>query len=237
MNIEWKQIVIDNITTFYAVSNNGLIKNMNRNKELKTHIQNGYLHVTLSINKKPKRFNVHRLVAIMFIPNNNLERNIVNHKDGNKINNKVENLEWVTAQENTQHAWDTGLAVSVVKRKIKQFDLSGNYIKTYNSIVDAAHETNSSDTKIVSCCKKERISHNNFFWQYEEDENTTFLNNYTPPTVKKTVGQYDFNGNLICTYESATKAAKMINGTQSAITRCCNGKNNHHKGFIWKFIG
>lgn len=68
----------------------------------------GYKVVTLSVNGKCTTHTVHRLVAIAFIPNPN-GKPFVNHLDGNKHNNHVSNLEWVTGSENTQHAWDTGL--------------------------------------------------------------------------------------------------------------------------------
>ena len=65
--------------------------------------EDGYLKVTLSKNGKCKRFYLHRLVAIQFLDNNmNLPQ--VNHKDGNKLNNNVTNLEWCTKQENQSHA-------------------------------------------------------------------------------------------------------------------------------------
>lgn len=67
----------------------------------------GYFIVGLG-EKKGNRFLIHRLVAITFIPNPD-NKPFINHKDGNKSNNKVENLEWVTAQENTRHAFDSGL--------------------------------------------------------------------------------------------------------------------------------
>lgn len=68
----------------------------------------GYLLVNRSINKKHKSFKVHRLVATAFIPNpNNLP--MINHKDGNKQNNHVSNLEWCTSSENTTHAYQNKL--------------------------------------------------------------------------------------------------------------------------------
>lgn len=236
--MNWKKIIIDDIETNYSISDSGQVKNNITNLTLSLQEQQGYKHTTLSINKKPRRFRVHRLVALMFIPNNDPLKNVVNHKDGNRSNNDINNLEWVTQQENTIHAWETRLAVSVRKKKVKQYDLNGNLLHTFDSITDAAIKTNSMDSKIVNCCQGLRNSHNDYFWRYEDDDDCEITNkSYTPPTKKKAVGQYDFNNNLINTYESATQAAKMINGTQSAITRCCNGKNNHHKGFIWKFIG
>lgn len=63
----------------------------------------GYKHVCLSINKKPKTQYVHRLVVEAFLPTPNSKNLIVNHKDKNKLNNNVDNLEWCIAQENRIH--------------------------------------------------------------------------------------------------------------------------------------
>ena len=88
----------------YQVSNLGRVRSLNFNKtgkikELSYAKRRGYLGVTLFKDKKPKTFAVHRLVAEMFIPNpNNYPQ--VNHKDENKLNNNVENLEWCTVLYN-----------------------------------------------------------------------------------------------------------------------------------------
>jgi hypothetical protein len=235
--MEWKQIIIDNNKTNYAVSSDGRVKNLVTNYELTCQEQQGYMHITLSINKKPRRFRVHRLVAEMFIEKNDEKRNIVNHKNGIRHDNRVSNLEWVTQKENTQHAWDTGLATSARKIPIRQYDFNGKLIAEYSSLTEGANKTGSSIEKIVLCCKRERESHNGFFWRYADDEGLNFTKGYRPPTLKRAVGQYDKEGRLLNSYESASAAARAIKGTQSAITRCCNGKANHHKGFIWKFIG
>lgn len=66
---------------------------------------NGYKQVTL----KGKRQYIHCLVMLTFSPEHTPERNYINHKDGNKANNRVENLEWCTPSENSFHAYDTGL--------------------------------------------------------------------------------------------------------------------------------
>lgn len=93
----------------YVVSNEGNIFGLKRGKVLKaTPNKYGYLQLELNKDNKPHYFKVARLVAIAFIPNPDNKEN-VNHIDGNKVNNNVKNLEWVTAQENTQHAIDTGL--------------------------------------------------------------------------------------------------------------------------------
>lgn len=99
--MEWKQI--DN--TNYSVSSTGLVINNKTGRLLKPAIHNlGYLRIAMN----KKSFLVHRLVAKAFILNpENLP--IVNHKDGIKTNNNVENLEWCTHSENNMHSINTGL--------------------------------------------------------------------------------------------------------------------------------
>ena len=112
----WKEI--EGYNGDYLISNFGEIisEKFNKRKRLKQCIPNnkGYLVVRLSKNKTKKTFSVHRLVTNAFIPNpkNNPE---VNHIDGNKLNNKVTNLEWVSAKENIQHAWKNSLCENVRK--------------------------------------------------------------------------------------------------------------------------
>lgn len=100
----------------YEISNLGTVRRKAdsayyyRNRtHIKPYVNNkGYLCVNLYKNSKMYKFQVHRLIAINFIPNpNNLPE--VNHIDGVKLNNSIGNLEWCTHQQNTQHAWDTGL--------------------------------------------------------------------------------------------------------------------------------
>ena len=92
----------------YYVSNYGNVKNINTGKILKPRKQHkGYLVVNLSINGKIKTYTIHRLVANLFIPNpQNLPQ--VNHKDLNKENNYVENLEWCSAVYNIEHSYISG---------------------------------------------------------------------------------------------------------------------------------
>nr|DAW45505.1 MAG TPA: homing endonuclease [Caudoviricetes sp.] len=90
----------------YEITRNGEIYSLKHNKRklIKGYIDKyGYRRVLLHIWGKRKKYFVHRLVAMKYIENpNNLPQ--VNHKDGNKLNNNVENLEWVTAKQNIQHA-------------------------------------------------------------------------------------------------------------------------------------
>lgn len=97
----WKDIT--GYEGLYQVSNFGNVKSIRNNIILKPNIkQNGYYRVSLSINSKIKEANIHALVALMFIDNPE-NKPTVNHKDLNKLNNHVSNLEWATYKEQVQH--------------------------------------------------------------------------------------------------------------------------------------
>jgi chemotaxis response regulator CheB len=106
--------VFKNIGNNYQVSNLGRVKSFvtSNPKLLKgTPNSKGYPVITMKINGNYKTIKIHRLVALTFIPNPE-NKPCVNHKDGNKQNNKAENLEWVTKSENTLHAYKNNLMSS-----------------------------------------------------------------------------------------------------------------------------
>ncbi len=122
----WKDI--KGYEGLYLVSSLGNVKSIKRDVILKPQIGTwGYRHVRLS-KTNGKTIKTHRLVAETFIPMVN-GKNQVNHKDGNKLNNNVKNLEWCDCQENTVHAFGTGLRKSKIKVKdienIKKMYLAG----------------------------------------------------------------------------------------------------------------
>jgi len=134
---EWKEIPCDYTLgkKNYWISNKGRFKNhMGKLMELKNHT--GYIMISFKNNGKTKTYQLHRIVALMFIENPE-NKPFVNHIDGNKTNNCADNLEWVTKSENTLHAHKTGL-IKKNSRKIHQFDKQGNFIAEYESIKLAA---------------------------------------------------------------------------------------------------
>lgn len=102
MNEIWKSI-----DGFYEVSNLGRVKSPNGIRKLSL-TPDGYQRIRLIHNGVDKTVRVHRLVAEAFIPNPE-NKETVNHKDGNKLNNCVDNLEWMDRHEQLQHAYDNGL--------------------------------------------------------------------------------------------------------------------------------
>ena len=99
---EWKVI---NESDNYEISNLGRFRN-NKKRILKLNInKRGYYYCNISINGKVSKIKIHRLVAIHFC-NNYKNKNTVNHKDKNKLNNIYTNLEWLTRKENIRHYHD-----------------------------------------------------------------------------------------------------------------------------------
>lgn len=96
---------LEQIKERYEIRRDGTVFSKRMNKPLKGHCLNGYKRVRLKYNGGYKNFYVHRLVAECYVENP-LSKKQVNHKDGNKGNNCVENLEWNTSKENINHAWN-----------------------------------------------------------------------------------------------------------------------------------
>lgn len=98
----YKKIIIDDKETNYSITESGDIRNDITGKTLEgTNLSCEYKKVSLMINDIPKTYMVHRLVALTYIDNpDNLP--VVHHKDGNKLNNHISNLQWVSFQENTE---------------------------------------------------------------------------------------------------------------------------------------
>ena len=136
--------------------------------------KNGYYYITLNVNMKIKQISVHRIVASTFLPLI-MNKNVVNHKNGIKTDNRIENLEWCNKSENELHAYRVLGKINIAKgssnfikrKKVSQYDLNGNYINTYDSIVIASIETKTNRKKISDVCNGKRFKTNNYIWKHE----------------------------------------------------------------------
>lgn len=154
----------------YLVSNFGNIKSINYHRSGKEKImkplkrKDGYLKIMLYKNGKYKSYFIHKLVAEVFLENSNNYK-YINHKDENKNNNCLNNLEFCTAKYNNNYKkYNRG---KKNKNKINQFDLEGNLIKQWNSLKEIKNNTNYSYYGIFNCLHDRQKTSNYFIWKYE----------------------------------------------------------------------
>ena len=166
----------------YYVRDNGEIWSVKKGaprRLIPTLDRKEYERVKLSVNGKSKTIRVHRLVAEAFIPNPD-NKPQVNHKDENKRNNRVTNLEWATCSENVRYG--TGISRRANSRKgstvdnrkvieankipIFQLDIDGKILKAWASATDAGKELNLQATHITDCCRGKRRTCGGFKWRY-----------------------------------------------------------------------
>ena len=156
---------IPNTNDMYYVSSHGRVYSKRRKIFLKSCNNQTYRMILVSINKQRKAYKIHRLVAEAFIPKVSSDRHYVNHIDGDKTNNHVSNLEWVTHEENMEHAFTKGLH-SNPKRPILCVELN----KVYESIMDASRELNLFPGDIGQVCKGNHKTCGGYTFRYLEEE-------------------------------------------------------------------
>ena len=229
-----KQIVVNNISTTYYITEDGRCYNSLTNKYLKgqENYRNHYLSYNLTLpDGSKKRVYAHRAVAIAYLPNpNNLPE--VNHKDGNKLNNYVDNLEWVSSVENKRHAIQQGL---YNYEHVYCFAPNRQLVAEYLSIADAARSTSLSISIIQQELHKTPKSlAGGFYWSNSPELGP--IKQYSNLGLAKPVNQYDKFGKYIMTYPSTGTAARAVGCNASHIGECCRGKIKSYKGYIWKYV-
>lgn len=174
----WKDIL--DYEGIYQISNYGRVYNIKSNRYLVTYTdKDGYIRLTLFKNKKSKNISVHRLIGINFIPNPE-NKPFINHKNGIKDDNKIENLEWVTAAENNLHKYKIlghkGTKPMLGKfsnnspksKKVNQYSISGEYIKSWDCIMDIQRELNINQAGISRVCMNNtnQKTAGGYIWKY-----------------------------------------------------------------------
>lgn len=175
MNEIWKVILKH---PNYEISSLGNIRHIVNKINRKNYDNgNGYLFCKINVGGKYKNCYLHRLVAETFIPNpdNLLE---VNHKDNNRKNNKIENLEWCTHQKNVDYANKQGHMgkVNVGKfnelhhnhKEIQQFSKNNIFIKEWKSMMEVERQTGIKSGHISECCNKKRKTAGGYIFKFKE---------------------------------------------------------------------
>ena len=249
----WKDI--PGYETRYQVSNIGRVRSLDysfidilghhrfhKGKILKLHLdEHGYYKVNLYLNRDIHESFVHRLVALAFIPNpNNLP--FINHKDENPKNNHVENLEWCTHKYNVNYGSHNERVSRALSIPVSQFDMEGNWIRNWPSIISVNRELGTKGNMVGDCCydnKTDALTAKGYIWRHTKPEYgpgykldpTPFIN---PSFIKVT--QFEAStGLFVKNWINMLQAAKANNLYETAILANCIGKTTRAGNYIWKY--
>lgn len=251
----WK--IIPRLNSNYAVSNYGRVKSLSRSKHqeyrnrttttktrilMLTKTRHGYLSCRPMVDGKLGNELVHRLVAEAFIPNP-CNFPIINHKDEDKMNNVVSNLEWCTYKYNSNYGTCQKRRSTTLRNNIrhklpiiKQYDLNGNLVGAFvgrKEIVDAGFDYRA----VRNCCCHNYYSACGYVWR-ENDDAFTAPHHRDNTGVSRRVNCYDLNMNFIKSYDSMSEAGRDVAGKTTgvnSILACCVGRYKSAYGYKWRY--
>jgi len=210
----------------------------------------GYKTCSIKIGNGEKRFLIHRLVANAFLENP-LQKPLVNHKNGIKHDNHLENLEFSTNSENVRHAHDTGLCSS--KKEIYQLNEKNEIIKIWQSITEAATSCKITISNISHCLRGESLTAGGFWWVYANEYDINKILKIKKVKIKKikiekkiiSINQIDIKtGNIIKIWENindavlyfSTQSTNNKKGIKQNINNCARNKVKSMYGYKWSYV-
>lgn len=190
----------------YKISSYGRIYSMFKKHFLKlTPNKNGYVKCSLVNKKGAKKYSVHVLVAKMFHINDDpINKTTVDHINRIRYDNRASNLRWATRSEQNKNRIVT--KTDALKKEVAQYDLNGNLIKIWKSLIDAANELNISSCNIGLACRETERTAYGFKWKYTKDKIVNLpgeewresgFPEYLPFLVSNMGRIINFKGNLV----------------------------------------
>ena len=174
VEIEWRTV---KECDRYEVNQFGEVRHKKYRRILKPRKNSGgYGYVCFNINGKRKNFAIHRIVANAFILNPN-EYTEVNHKDYDRLNNRVDNLEWVSSSKNKIHAYKKIENHITRGKEVEQYTKDGKYVKTYDTVSAAAEAMGCCISAISNCCLGNSKTSMGFQWRFSEGSTTKYERN------------------------------------------------------------
>lgn len=186
----------------------------------------------------PDNFNIHKAMKEEGIDNFTFE--IIEECPQELLNEREKY--WVSYYDSYNNGYNmtTGGAGAPMSnnKKVKQYDLQGNYIKTFLSEREAAQELQTDARYISNCCLHKNNTILNYQFCFEGDETSIKINPKTNPGAEKIpVLKYNLQGKFICNYNSIKEAAKEHHNDEKGIAECCRKQAYSCQGFLWTFKG
>ncbi len=222
----------------YTIDELGVVINTETGKTKKNTLGKvGYFYVDLYKNKKNKKMYIHRLLAQLFIPNPE-NKPEVNHKDGVKTNNSLDNLEWVTRSENTSHAYKIGLnqgskvlpqsEAPIIYRRFKAGETLAKICESYPVVQSCLTEALKKYTKANNLQKE--------FEDIKKDRHLQRTKNRVYKHSKPIIMLDKDTKKELRTFKSPSEAAKFLGKTTSGpISNVLTGRTKTGYGFKWEY--
>ena len=261
----WKSIGVFkgvDLTGYYEVSNLGRVKRLARYDNIGRYVKEkildrapnseGNVFFSLVINKTVVCGFVSQYVMNAFHPEHDPSKNRVRHIDGNKLNNRLDNLEWASQKDICSQGVFTEKQAQALKEKVTpivQLDMNGNFVAEYR-LRDDLRNANLNPASVTNAINKNKYSYKGYVWMYKPDyENATIkdiraiINSINKRKEErktancKAVLQLDMDGNLIAEHKSLTQASKAVGCTKQAISLCLVNPYCHVscKGYMWRY--
>jgi hypothetical protein len=225
-------------TMHHYITDTSVITNKKTNRQLKLYRSKvGYIVVDIFENNKRTKYYLHRLLAIHFIPNPENKREI-NHKDGNKLNNSFDNIEWVTPSENRLHAYSTELTKGTPRKTSNaELQIILNKFLAGITITQLAKEAKVGLSRLSIHLKQYAIS---IGYENEYIAALTYQKKLRNITTKRKTYKVDMcNKNtqeFIKNFSSLQEAAKFLGkATSGPISNVLNDKQKSAYGYFWKY--
>ena len=200
----------------------------------KVHSRLGYYHVSLSDgNRNYTHYEVHRLVALHFVPGYK-KGLVVNHINENSLDNRAENLEWCTYQYNLNYSD----VVAWKRRPVYQYTMEGDFVAKHKCCADIEKTFGTYRGAMAHIMYESKTGiWNGYRWSFEprtKEQWQDIAKRYK--SSRKPVAQYDEAGNEIARFKTATEASKVFEVSASAISYCCRGITKSSAGYRWRYL-
>jgi ribosomal protein L22 len=198
----------------YLIHRDSRIYSTKMNQFMKVQVNNGYHTVLFG----EKRILVHQLVARQFLPR--IEgKTQVNHINGDKLYNHVNNLAWVDNSENQLHAVETGLKSTTA---VKQYLLDGTFVREYASITEVKKLFGLTNCSVSQCCRKVIAQTYGYIWRYASDTEPIIPIEPTARNFKAAIIQYTLEGVFVDKFDSYDDVCDKLEINKDELVKICN---------------